>query len=241
MGEFDGKTVVITGGISGLGAATASLARQRGAKVIVTALNEQELREKGGSPELAGVEQTVLDVRDDAAVAALAQRVGPIELLVNCAGTQVRGDAAYGEAGFLHVIDINLNGTMRACRAFRPNLAQRRGAIVNLGSVMSFFGSATAPGYSASKGAVVQLTKSLAVAWADDEIRVNAVAPGFITSPMTEAAIDPVLSARVLDRCVQHRWGEARHIAEAILFLGSERAEFITGVTLPVDGGYSAH
>jgi NAD(P)-dependent dehydrogenase (short-subunit alcohol dehydrogenase family) len=106
--------------------------------------------------------------------------------------------------------------------------------------VMSFRGSGTAPGYNASKGAVMQLTKSLAIAWAGEGIRVNAVAPGFIVTPMTDAAIDPAYRARVEERTPMGRWGEPQHIADAVLFLASERASFITGVILPVDGGYLA-
>jgi NAD(P)-dependent dehydrogenase (short-subunit alcohol dehydrogenase family) len=106
--------------------------------------------------------------------------------------------------------------------------------------MMSFVGSGTAPGYAASKGGVMQLTKSLAIAWAPEGIRVNAVAPGFIITPMTDTQIDPAYRARVNERTPMGRWGEPQHVADAVLFLASDRASFITGVTLPVDGGYLA-
>ncbi|MNT45787.1 2-dehydro-3-deoxy-D-gluconate 5-dehydrogenase [compost metagenome] len=140
---------------------------------------------------------------------------------------------------FERVLDINLTGTMRVCEALRPLLAQSRGCIVNTASMLSFFGGGLVPAYSASKGGVAQLTKSLAIAYADAEIRVNAVAPGWIATKLTEALQnDPARSSRILERTPLKRWGTPADVAQAVVFLCSPAAAFMTGVVMPVDGGY---
>jgi NAD(P)-dependent dehydrogenase (short-subunit alcohol dehydrogenase family) len=240
--RLDGKIAIVIGGTGGIGSAIAETLRDAGATAIATAIDvEEQARAK---PRLSDIDIRLLNIADDDDVQRLAKDIGPIDILVNCAGITSRGEASFGEEEFLRVMDINLHGTMRTARAFRPALAKRQGCIVNIASVMSFRGSGTAPGYNASKGAVMQLTKSLAIAWAPKEdgegIRVNAVAPGFIVTPMTEAAIDPAYRARVVERTPMGRWGEPQHIADAVLFLASDRASFITGAILPVDGGYLA-
>jgi len=240
MGEFSGLTAVVTGGVGGIGAAVAAALRDAGAAVTATGYDQAELDARADLPELQGIERAVLNVGDADAVEAFAKRFERTDILVNCAGTTHRGPTAIEEDAFTHVLDVNLSGTMRACRAFHAKLASSHGVIVNIASMMSFFGSGTAPGYAASKGGVAQLTKSLAIAWAEEGIRVNAVAPGWIVTPLTEAQIDRQLRARVIGRTPMRRWGEPRHIAEAAAFLCSSRASFITGVVLPVDGGYSA-
>src|SRR3546814_14321105 len=118
--------------------------------------------------------------------------------LVNCAGTTRRGPEAFDEEAFQHVVDVNLSGTMRACRAFREKLGRSGGTIVTIASMMSFFGSGTAPGYAASKGGGAMLTKSLAIAWAEEGIRVNAVPPGLTVTPLHEPHLKPVLRERVI-------------------------------------------
>jgi len=238
--DFAGKAALVTGGAGGIGGAIARGFHESGARVIATGLDAAEVARARADPQLAGVAFAVLDVADDAAVRALAAETGDIDILVNCAGVTARGDRAFEEEAFAFVLDVNLTGVMRCCRAFRPGLAARGGNIVNIASVMSFHGSGTAPGYAASKGGVAQLTKSLAIGWANVGIRVNAVAPGFIVTPLTDAAIDPGYRARVEARTPMGRWGEPQAIADATLFLASARASFITGVILPVDGGYLA-
>jgi NAD(P)-dependent dehydrogenase (short-subunit alcohol dehydrogenase family) len=236
--RLDGKIAVVTGGTGGIGSAIAETLSDGGATVIVTAIDENE--KAASSARLHGIEIHILNVGDDADVQRCAAETGPIDILVNCAGITSRGEASFSEEEFLRVMDINLHGTMRVCRAFQPALAAQGGNIINIASMMSFHGSGTSPGYAASKGAVMQLTKSLAIAWAKDGIRVNAVAPGFIVTPMTDTHIDPAFRQRASDRTPMGRWGIPQEVANAVLFLASDYAGFVTGVILPVDGGYLA-
>ncbi len=158
--------------------------------------------------------------------------------MVNCAGIIRRGDEHRPEV-FEEVLAVNLTGTMRVCTAARPKLAETGGAIVNTASMLSFFGGGLVPAYSASKGGVAQLTKSLAIAYAPDRIRVNAVAPGWIATPLTQALQDdPARAGPILSRTPLGRWGTPADVAAAVTFLASPAAAFMTGVVLPVDGGY---
>jgi NAD(P)-dependent dehydrogenase (short-subunit alcohol dehydrogenase family) len=139
------------------------------------------------------------------------------------------------------VIDVNLTGTMRMCVGAHRKLAAARGAIVNTASMLSFFGGPQVPAYTASKGGVAQLTKALAVAWAAEGIRVNAIAPGWIATGLTRGIFeDEERSAAILSRTPLKRWGEPEDVAGAAVFLCSQAARFITGTILPVDGGYTA-
>jgi len=136
-------------------------------------------------------------------------------------------------------VAINLTGTMRCCTHARTKLAAARGAIVNIASILSIFGGARVPGYAASKGGVAQLTRSLAIAYADDGIRVNAIAPGWVRTALTQALQDDAeRSAAIVARTPLKRWAEPADVAGAALFLASGAAAFITGTLLPVDGGY---
>jgi 2-dehydro-3-deoxy-D-gluconate 5-dehydrogenase len=138
------------------------------------------------------------------------------------------------------VLDVNLTGGMRLAMAVKPALAAAKGSVINVASMYSFFGAAHAPAYAASKGGIVQLTRSLAVAWARDGIRVNAVAPGWIVTPMTDnARADEARSRAIVERTPMGRWGTPDDVLGPMLFLASDAARFVTGVVLPVDGGYS--
>jgi len=151
----------------------------------------------------------------------------------------IRRAAEFELEQFQAVVDVNLVGSMRMCTACKPLLLRRGGAIVNVASMYSFFGAGLAPGYRTSKGGVAQLTKSLAVAWAPHNIRVNAVAPGWIATPLTQALRDDTARYKaVIDRTPLKRWGQPDDIAGAVVFLCSPAAAFINGVILPVDGGY---
>lgn len=224
--------MLVTGGTSGIGRAVAEAFAAAGADVIAAGLPNSHLS--------SGLRTEALDVTDDAAVQKLVAGLPALDILVNAAGI-IRRDEEFQIDVFTHVLDINLTGTMRLCTAARPLLASSRGCIVNVASMLSFFGGARVPAYSASKGAIAQLTRSLALAWAADGIRVNAVAPGWIATPLTESLQnDPARSQQLLSRTPLARWGRPEEIAGPVLFLCSDAASFMTGAIVPVDGGYSA-
>ena len=232
------RHIFITGATSGIGEAIAQAFVRDGAQVIATGATEQEVQKASALANNKGIDFRVLDVRDDAAVQSIVKGIGELDVAVNCAGVIQRSLELEAEA-FARTIDINLNGTMRVCAAAREGLKARRGCIVNTASMLSFFGGGLVPGYSASKGGVAQLTKSLAIAYADDGIRVNAVAPGWIATPLTQALQDdPQRAAPILARTPMKRWGTPADIAGPVMFLASAQAQFVTGVILPVDGGY---
>ncbi|KKB86067.1 2-deoxy-D-gluconate 3-dehydrogenase [Devosia limi DSM 17137] len=237
---YAGKKVVITGGSSGIGASVARAFLDAGAEVIATGVSSADIEAARQRSNLEGAQLRVLDVRNGPAVSDLFAGLDRLDILVNCAGVIQRG-AELDPAVFEAVVDINLNGTMRCCAAARPLLAAGKGAaIVNLASMLSIFGGGMVPGYSASKGGISQLTKSLAIAYGPDDIRVNAVAPGWIATPLTaDLQADPARTAQIMSRSVIKRWGEPEDIANGALYLCSPVARFVTGTTLVIDGGYS--
>jgi NAD(P)-dependent dehydrogenase (short-subunit alcohol dehydrogenase family) len=234
------RKVLVSGGTSGIGAGIAQAFRDRGDDVIAVGLAGPELEAAVKDPAFRDIDLQSLDVSDQQAVDAFSASLSRLDVLVNCAG-MIRRLAEYEMPTFLKVLDVNLAGTMRLCVACKDLLAQHGGAIVNTASMLSFFGGPLVPAYSASKGGVMQLTKSLAVAWAKEGIRVNAVAPGWIATPLTQALQDDAARSQViLDRTPMARWGTPADVAKAVLFLASDQADFITGAILPVDGGYAA-
>jgi NAD(P)-dependent dehydrogenase (short-subunit alcohol dehydrogenase family) len=235
---LSGQVALVIGGTSGIGAAIADALAALGAVVTVTGGTAAEVDAARAAPGFRLRDAVALDVRDDAAVRALVGDLPRLDVLVNCAGVIRRG-AEHDPAVFADVVAINLTGTMRCCAAARDKLKAAGGSIVNTASVLSFFGGGLVPGYSASKGGVAQLTKSLAIAYAADGIRVNAVAPGWVRTPLTSALQDDAQrSAAIIARTPLGRWAEPADIAGAVVFLASPAARFITGVVLPVDGGY---
>jgi len=238
--SFRDKVALIAGGTSGIGAAIGNALSELGASVTVTGATAAEAQEARARPGFWVEKAVALDVRDEAAIAACFAAQTRLDILVNCAGT-IRRDGEHDPSVFAEVIDVNLNGTFRLCAAARPLLARSRGCIVNTASVLSFVGGARAPGYSASKGGVAQLTKSLALAYAPEGIRVNAIAPGWVATPLTQALRDdPARSAAIVARTPLGRWAEPDDIAGAAIFLCSPAAAFVTGTILAVDGGYMA-
>lgn len=235
-GCFADQHVLISGGTSGIGAAIAKAFLAENARVTVTGVGDLTMAEH----ELEGATVRQLDVRDGKAVAELVAGFDRLNHLVNCAGIIRRGDEFRPEV-FADVLDINLTGTMRLSTAAKPLLARQGGTIVNTASMLSFFGGGLVPSYSASKGGVAQLTKSLAIAWAGDNIRVNAIAPGWVETALTQAIRDDEVRNRAIaERIALKRWGRPDELAGAVLFLCSPMASYITGTILPVDGGYLA-
>lgn len=235
--DFTGRVALVTGGTSGIGRAVAFALAEAGCRVIATGLTDEEVASL--DPGSLPITPVALDVTDDVAVRRVIGTTKTLDMLVNCAGMIVRGGREHDPAEFAKVLDVNLTGTMRVCSACQPLLAASRGCVVNTASMLSFFGSGPAPAYSASKGGVAQLTKSLAIAWAESGVRVNAVAPGWIETPLTAPLVeDPQRRQAIIARTPLGRWGKPEDVNGAVLFLCSPAAAFITGVVLPVDGGY---
>jgi NAD(P)-dependent dehydrogenase (short-subunit alcohol dehydrogenase family) len=229
---------LITGGTSGIGFGIASAMLEAGYDVTVTGLTDEQVAQVPQRQHLSAVK---LDVTSAASVAAVVEPFDELSSLINCAGVIFRNRAEYDIEIFQKVIDVNLTGTMRMCVAARGKLAAAGGAIVNTASMLSYFGGPAVPAYTASKGGVAQLTKALAVAWAAEGIRVNAIAPGWIATEFTRGLVeDEVRSAAIVDRTPMQRWGEPNDLGGAVVFLCSAAARFITGAILPVDGGYAA-
>jgi 3-oxoacyl-[acyl-carrier protein] reductase len=236
--DFAGQTVLVVGGSSGIGNAAARLFRDAGAKVHVTGTKARPQDYEGGDGDFTGLTYHSLDVGDQAAVAAFAPGFDRLDVLVNAAGLVAYNRQEFEIDTFKRVMDVNINGLFQTCELFRPLLAQTQGAIVNIGSVASFRATLGNPAYSASKGAVLTLTRTLAQAYAAQGIRVNMVAPGFVTTKMTATTHQNDKRYQMsLATIPLRRWGTPIELGHAILFLASPLASYITGEALVVDGG----
>ena len=247
--DLAGQLAVVTGAGSGIGAATARALAAAGARVVVADLDADASALVAGAIRAAGGSAWAVpfDTTDSAAVRAAAARVeselGDPSIVVNCAGILVRRgiDDAEAEALVRRVMDVNLHGAFAVVKAFLPSLRRTRGCIVNVASGAAFAAQAGCAGYSASKAALHMLTQTLAVDLGSDGVRVNAVAPGVIETPMTTATrSDPARLEGFLRRTPAGRVGQAEEVAAAILFLASPLAAYINAATLPVDGGFLA-
>jgi NAD(P)-dependent dehydrogenase (short-subunit alcohol dehydrogenase family) len=233
--DFAGASVLVVGASrAGIGAAIARAFLAAGAAVTITGAEAEAAEEdRGRFPYVQ------LDVTDGAAVKALAAATQRLDVLINGAAITARGEEMAPDF-FARVVDVNLHGTFRMAEAFHGHLKAAGGSLINIASMYATFGSPKNPAYGASKAAVAQLTKSLAIAWAPDGIRVNAVAPGFIvTQQSARSRTDPAHVAAVAARTPMARWGQPEDIAGPVLFLASPASAFMTGTCLAVDGGYS--
>ena len=249
MFDLKGKVGIVTGGNGGIGLGMARGLARAGAHVVVAARNAdksaaavREIERVGGQASAVSV-----DVADEGSVNALMEAVktrhGRLDILINNAGINIRKPVhELSLAEWRQVIDTNLTSAFLCCHAAYPLMkAAGGGKIINIGSMMSIFGASFAPAYAASKGGIVQLTKATAVAWATDNIQVNAVLPGWIDTELTQNARKQVtgLHDSVLQRTPAGRWGTIDDMEGIAVFLASPASDFVTGTAIPIDGGYA--
>ena len=238
MGNAKRRALVV-GGTTGIGRSIGERLFDDGLEVCVTGANPDNV---AAAQSEGRIDAKVLNLSDHSAIVDVIGTFDTLDVLVNCAGTNRRYGQEFEAETFDMVVDINLSGTMRTCYAALPQLkASPDACILNIASMFSIFGSPAIPGYASSKAAVVALTRSLALAWADDKIRVNAIAPGFISTKLTKDVVENAERTRQIeDRTPMGRWGEPQELAGPASFLCSRDASFVTGSLLTVDGGYSA-
>ncbi|AEG51448.1 3-oxoacyl-(acyl-carrier-protein) reductase [Sphingobium chlorophenolicum L-1] len=250
MGDYGlrGKTVVVTGGASGIGKATALGLAERGAHVGIVDLRDEDIAPFVGELKALGVRAfgVAADVADEAAMAkaanAIFEALGDVDGLVTCAGTAGNGKAEdFPIAEWHRIMDVNVLGTFMACQLFgRPMIDRKQGSIVCIGSLAGMGAHAGRLAYSASKFAVHGVVKGLALEWARHNIRVNCIAPSIIATPMAERALPQYFLDSIVDRTPAGRVGQAEDIAAMVLMLLSDAAPYVNGVVLPVDGALTA-
>jgi NAD(P)-dependent dehydrogenase (short-subunit alcohol dehydrogenase family) len=235
--DFSNRRVLVVGASrAGIGAHIADGFASCGAEVTITGIEETPIEHY-----LDRYPYRQLDVTDETAAKRLSAEMPKLDILVNCAGMGSR-ETEWTNEGFRRVVDVNLVGMLNLANAFQPQLAASHGAVVAIASMYSILGSPIIPAYGASKAGLAQLVKSLALAWAPQKIRVNAIAPGFIVTEQTaKGRADPVHYNRVLNRTPMERWGQPEDLVGPALFLASDQAAFVTGILLPVDGGLLAN
>lgn len=244
-----GKVAIVTGGNGGIGLGIARGLAAAGASIAVVGRNEAKSKTAVDELKRHGISAIAVaaDVTDNIAVAAMVERVnaelGRVDILVNNAGINIRKPPHTLEIEEWHsVVDTNLTSAFLCSKAAYPAMKARgAGKIINIGSMMSIFGASFTPAYAASKGGIVQFTRSCACAWAADNIQVNAILPGWIDTELTRRAREQIggLHERVLARTPAARWGEIDDFAGIAVFLASHGSDFVTGTAIPVDGGYS--
>jgi 2-deoxy-D-gluconate 3-dehydrogenase len=251
MKSFDltGKVALVTGGNGGIGLGMALGLAEAGAAIVVTGRQVEKNAAAVKQLEKAGAKaiEIALDIGDAGACRALVdravERMGRLDILINNAGTTVRKvPQDLTDEEFERVVDVNMTATFRCSRAAYPHMLRAGGGkIVNIGSMLSIFGTPWAAPYAASKGGVVQMSRAFATAWAKDNIQVNCVLPGWIDTDLTRGAREQVegLNERVLARTPAGRWGKPVDLAGLAVFLASPASDFITGTAIPADGGYS--
>ena len=244
--DLDGRVGIVTGGNGGIGLGIARGLAEAGARVVIAGRDSIK-----GAAAVASLGMTeslfvTADVTSQESckrlVAEALERFGRLDILVNNAGISIRGAPEnYTEAEWRAVVDTNLTSTFFCAQAAHPVMKRGGGGkIINIGSVMSVMAAPYSAPYAASKGGVLQLTRSLATAWAADNIQVNAILPGWIDTDMTATARAqvPGLHEKVLARTPSGRWGEPADLAGAAVFLAGRASDFVTGAAIPVDGGY---
>ena len=234
-----GFHAVVIGGAGDIGAAISNQFLDLGATVTATAANDADLARSLLKPR-AGLALGDARRHGRRRREGLAQAHQRVDALVNCAGILAR-DKEYEIETFIKVLDVNLTGTFRTCMAFHPLLADSKGSVVNIASMNATLALPRIPAYCASKGGVVMLTKALALAWAEQGIRVNAVAPGYIETAINAAGrTDRAHYQRIADRTAFKRWGQPEDIAGAVAFLCMPASQYATGTVVAVDGGFLA-
>ena len=250
MFDLSGKVAIVTGGNGGIGLGIAKGLAISGATVVVSARDREKTQRAVWDLQSLGARATGIgvDVANEASVVAMVRdtldELGRIDILVNNAGMTIRkAPQEYTLEEWEMVVDVNLNGSYLCAReVYAPMVEAGGGKIINIGSMTSIFGSDWVSAYSASKGAVVQMTKSLAVAWAKDNIQVNSILPGWIHTNLT-AAIKTRTPERydfITSRIPHGRWGEPDELAGTAVFLASNASDYVTGASIPVDGGYTS-
>jgi 2-deoxy-D-gluconate 3-dehydrogenase len=247
--DLQGKVAIVTGGNGGIGLGMAQGLSAAGATVVIAARNADKSAAAVASILASGGKASAIavDVTDEAdcqaMVAATLKTHGRLDILVNNAGINIRKRPEdYTLAEWQQVLQTNLSSAFICSQAAYPEMKRSsQGKIINIGSMMSIFGTAFTTPYAASKGGIVQMTRALACAWAADNIQVNAVLPGWVDTELTQTARKDIagLHERVLARTPAGRWGEAHDFAGIAVFLASAASDFITGAAIPVDGGYS--
>jgi 2-deoxy-D-gluconate 3-dehydrogenase len=247
--DLSGKVAIVTGGNGGIGLGMACGLAEAGADIAVVGRNEAKSNAAVADLKQRGVKAIAVtaDVTDKSAVATMVERtvreLGRIDILVNNAGVNIRKPPhALDIEEWDSVIKTNLTSAFLCSQAVYPAMkAAGGGKIINIGSMMSIFGASFAPAYAASKGGIVQFTRSCAVAWAADNIQANAVLPGWIDTDLTKRARQEIdgLHDKVLGRTPAARWGAIADFAGVAVFLSSSASDFVTGTAIPVDGGFS--